>query len=99
MGSSNPHLRQSFSLAEGGDRVLTLANISVGALMIGCLVVAVYCKRSLTREARGLEIHAHSDGTVHEHHRGGVPHAHPRLSDRHASRLSRLFKEPTRAEN
>ena len=65
-------------------------------MMLGCLGVAVYSKRSLVRQARGLEVHAHSDGTVHEHHRGSVPHTHPTLAERHERRVSRLFREPVR---
>jgi hypothetical protein len=77
---------------------MTLTNLVLVALVLVCLSVAVYCKRSLVREARGLEIHAHSDGTVHEHHRGGTPHAHPTFTERYERRVSRLFREPSRAE-
>jgi hypothetical protein len=73
-----------------------LTNIVLVCLMLGCLAVAVYCKRSLVREARGQEIHAHADGTVHEHHRGAVPHAHPTFAERHERRVSRLFRESVR---
>jgi hypothetical protein len=76
--------------------VLTLTNLLLPALMLGCLALAVYCKRSLVREARGHEIHAHSDGTVHEHHRGAVPHTHPTFAERHERRIARLFREPAR---
>jgi hypothetical protein len=72
----------------------TLDHLLLIALMAGCLAVAVYCKRSLVREARGLEVHAHADGTVHEHHRGDAPHTHPTLAERHERRLARLFREP-----
>lgn len=70
------------------------------AMVLLCLTLAAYCKWSLLREARGIEIHAHSDGTVHEHHRGAVPHTHPTLADRHERRVARLFREssaPARA--
>lgn len=70
------------------------------AMVLLCVALAVYSKWSLVRESRGLEIHAHSDGTVHEHHRGAAPHTHPTLSDRHARRVARLFREsstPVRA--
>lgn len=76
--------------------MLTLTNLLLPALMLGCLALAVYCKRSLVREARGHEIHAHSDGTVHEHHRGAVPHTHPTFAERHERRIARLFREPAR---
>jgi hypothetical protein len=71
--------------------VLTLANLVVAGLMLGCLAAAAYCKRSLVREARGQEIHAHSDGTVHEHHRGGTAHTHPTFVERYDSRVARIF--------
>ena len=76
--------------------MLTLTNVLLAGLMLGCLAVAVHSKRSLLREARGLEIHAHADGTVHEHHRGAVPHSHPTLAERHERRVARLFREPVR---
>jgi hypothetical protein len=78
-------------------RVLT--NLVLAGLMLGCVVLAVYCKRSLVRESRGLEIHAHSDGTVHEHHRGAVPHTHPTVAERHERWVSRLFRESTSADS
>jgi hypothetical protein len=74
-----------------------VANLLLAGMMLGCLAVAVYCKRSLVREARGQEIHAHADGTVHEHHRGAVPHTHPTLADRHEQMVGRLFREPVRS--
>lgn len=70
---------------------MTLIEIVVLVLMTGCAALAVYCKRSLVREARGREIHAHADGTVHEHHRGSLPHSHPTLADRHDQLLARVF--------
>jgi hypothetical protein len=76
--------------------MVALSNVLLAALVLGCLVVAVYTKRSLVREARGLEVHAHADGTVHEHHRGAVPHTHPTFSERHERRVARLFREPVR---
>jgi hypothetical protein len=65
------------------------------SMVLLCVALAAYCKWSLLREARGLEIHAHSDGTVHEHHRGAVPHTHPTLADRHERRVARIFGEST----
>jgi hypothetical protein len=73
--------------------MLTLPQLVLVLLMLVCLGVAVYCKRSLHRERRGLEIHAHADGTVHEHHRGAVPHTHPTFLERYDTRVSRLFRE------
>lgn len=69
------------------------------ALVSLCVAIAAYSKWSLIREARGLEIHAHSDGTVHEHHRGAVPHTHPTLAERHERRVARLFREPTGSDS
>ena len=63
------------------------------ALVGACLALAVYSKWSLVREARGLEIHAHDDGTVHEHFRGDAPHTHPTLAERHEELLSRVFRD------
>jgi hypothetical protein len=71
----------------------TIASLLVIGLLLGCALAAAYCVRSLRREARGLEIHAHADGTVHEHHRGGVPHDHPTVADRHERLVRRLFRE------
>ena len=76
--------------------MVALTNVVLAVMVLGCLAVAVYTKRSLVREARGLEIHAHADGTVHEHHRGAVPHSHPTLAERHERRVARLFREPVR---
>jgi hypothetical protein len=74
---------------------MTLTQIAVVVLMTACATLAVYCKRSLVREARGHEAHAHADGTVHEHHRGSVPHSHPTLADRHDHLLARMFRTPS----
>jgi hypothetical protein len=73
--------------------MIPLTQLLLVALVAGCLALAVYSKRSLVREARGLEIHAHDDGTVHEHHRGDVPHVHPTLAERHEELLARLFRD------
>ena len=79
--------------------MLDLTDLAALALMAGLLAVAIYCKRSLVRESRGLEAHAHADGTVHEHHRGGSPHIHPTVVERYDRRVSRLFGESSRAES
>jgi hypothetical protein len=73
---------------------MTMTQLILVLLVVGCAGIATYCKRSLVREARGAEIHAHSDGTVHEHHRGDSPHSHPRLTERHERLLGRLFRDP-----
>lgn len=70
-----------------------MAQLMLVVLVAGCLALAVYSKWSLVRQARGLEIHAHSDGTVHEHFRGDVPHAHPTLAERHEELLARVFRD------
>ena len=71
-----------------------LTQLLLVVLVVGCLALAAYSKWSLVREARGLEIHAHDDGTVHEHFRGDVPHTHPTLAERHEGLLARLFRDP-----
>ena len=68
-----------------------VATLVLTVLLGGCAAVAFYCKRSLVREARGQEIHAHSDGTVHEHHRGAVPHTHPTFVERYDGWLTGLL--------
>lgn len=55
---------------------LVLAGASVAVL----LLVAV---RELRRKRCG-DLHAHHDGTVHEHFRGSRPHVHPTLLERYA---------------
>ena len=72
---------------------MDLTQLMLMTLVAGCLALAVYSKRSLVREARGLEIHAHDDGTVHEHFRGDVAHTHPTLAERHEELLARLFRD------
>jgi len=61
------------------------------AMLLVMTAGAVYCWVSLRREARGAEIHAHSDGTVHEHFRGSKNHSHPTFSDRYHHRLDVWF--------
>jgi hypothetical protein len=70
-----------------------MAQLMLVLLVAGCVALAAYSKWSLVREARGLEIHAHADGTVHEHFRGDRPHAHPTLAERHEDLLSRVFRD------
>ncbi len=64
--------------------ILTLA-------VAGCIAAATYSAISLHRESRGLEIHAHDDGTVHSHHRGSRHHVHPTFAERYDARLARYF--------
>ena len=61
------------------------------AMLLGMTAGAAYCWWSLRREARGHEIHAHADGTVHEHFRGSRTHQHPTFSDRYHHRLDAWF--------
>lgn len=70
--------------------ILTLA-------VTACVALATYSALSLRSESRGQEIHAHSDGTVHSHHRGSRPHAHPTFVERYDARLARAFGPSPRA--
>lgn len=71
----------------------TLTELLLAALMISAVGVVAYCSHSLHRQALGRDIHAHADGTVHEHHRGSKDHEHPTFGDRHENVLRRLFRE------
>lgn len=71
----------------------TTTQIVLGVLMLAVVAAVAYCSHSLHRQALGRDIHAHADGTVHEHHRGSVAHEHPTLGDRHERVLRRLFRE------
>lgn len=79
--------------------MLSSAGLVLAVLVLACLSVAFYCRRSLLRQARGLELHAHADGTVHEHHRGDVPHAHPTFSERYDMTLARILRETSRTQS
>lgn len=68
-----------------------MALVILALAVSGCTALAAYSTWSLRREARGQEIHAHADGTVHSHHRGSRPHAHPTLAERYDARLARWF--------
>lgn len=61
-------------------------------LALAVLAAGVYSFVTLRREALGREIHAHSDGTVHSHHQGSRPHAHPTFVERYDARLDRIFR-------
>jgi hypothetical protein len=98
-GPDNRDPDQSFSVQEEVIVVMSQTDLVLVALVLGCLALAGYSKWSLVRESRGLEIHAHSDGTVHEHHRGAVPHTHPTLAERHERLVARVFREPSAADS
>lgn len=64
----------------------------VAVLLIAVLVVAAAWLGWHERLAqRGNDIHAHADGTVHEHFRGGSSHAHPTTIERYDSWLTRVL--------
>jgi len=65
--------------------------LTVLAMLLVMAAGAAYCWWSLRREARGMEIHAHFDGTVHEHFRGSKSHQHPTFADRYSNRLTAWF--------
>jgi hypothetical protein len=68
--------------------------LTVLAMLVVMSAAAACCWWSLRREAHGMEIHAHSDGTVHEHFRGSSNHQHPTLADRYERLLTRWFGPP-----
>lgn len=64
----------------------------VCALLIAILVVvAAWLGWQEHQALRGRDIHAHADGTVHEHFRGGVRHEHPTTIERYDSWLTRVL--------
>lgn len=65
--------------------------VILAPVVTGLAALAAYSWWSLRREAVGLEIHAHADGTVHTHHRGSRPHVHPTFADRYDARLAAWF--------
>ena len=71
----------------------TLTELLLGVMMLSAVGVVAYLSWSLHRQALGRDIHAHADGTVHEHHRGSVAHEHPTFTDRHERVVRRLFRE------
>ena len=78
-------------LIESGQLTPAGATLAAAVLLLATTAGAAYCWWSLRREARGNEIHAHSDGTVHEHFRGSKRHTHPTISERYAGRLAAWF--------
>jgi len=74
-----------------------VALVILALAVTGCAAAAAYSSWSLRREARGQEIHAHADGTLHSHHRGSRPHVHPTFAERYDARLARLFGPSPRA--
>ena len=64
----------------------------VAVLVIAALVLlAAWLGWQEHRAQRGNDIHAHADGTVHEHFRGSAPHAHPTAIERYDSWLTRVL--------
>lgn len=78
-------------LIESGQLTAAGASLALVTMLLAMTAGAAYCWMSLRREARGHEIHAHSDGTVHEHFRGSKPHSHPTFAERYNGRLTAWF--------
>jgi len=78
-------------LIESGQLTSAGASLALVTMLLAMTAGAAYCWWSLRRQARGHEIHAHSDGTVHEHFRGSKPHAHPTFAERYNARLAAWF--------
>lgn len=60
-------------------------------LLAGLVLVAAWLGWQERRVRYGRDIHAHADGTVHEHLRGSAPHAHPTAIERYDSWLTRVL--------
>lgn len=56
---------------------------AVGLLTLGLVSLLVWLLRLEHLERTGGDIHAHSDGTVHEHFRGSRRHSHPTTIERY----------------
>jgi hypothetical protein len=78
-------------LIESGQLTPAGATTALVVMLVAMTAGAAYCWWTLRREARGHEIHAHADGTVHEHWRGSKNHAHPTFSERYTGRLTTWF--------
>jgi hypothetical protein len=78
-------------LIDSGQLSPAGATLALVTMLLVMTAGAAYCWVSLRREARGSEIHAHSDGTVHEHFRGSRSHQHPTFSERYSNRLTAMF--------
>ena len=70
------------------DGVLGLVAV---LLLFAPALLAGWLGRQEHRARRGDEIHAHADGTVHEHYRGSAPHVHPTAIERYDSWLTRVL--------
>ena len=78
-------------LIDSGQLSPAGATLALVTMLLVMTAGAAYCWVSLRREDRGCEIHAHSDGTVHEHFRGSRSHQHPTFSERYGNRLTAWF--------
>jgi hypothetical protein len=78
-------------LIESGQLTPAGATTALVAMLVAMTAGAAYCWITLRREARGHDIHAHADGTVHEHWRGSRNHTHPTFADRYNARLTTWF--------
>lgn len=68
-------------------------------LIVVLTLVAAWLGWQEHRASRGNDIHAHADGTVHEHFRGSAPHVHPTAIERYDSWLTKVLGpvEPDRS--
>ena len=69
----------------------SLAGLVCLLVLGGLVLLAAWLGWQERRAQRGHEIHAHADGTVHEHYRGNAPHAHPTAIERYDSWLTRVL--------
>lgn len=60
-------------------------------LIVGLALVAAWLGWHERRAQRGHDLHAHADGTVHEHFRGSARHVHPTAIERYDSWLTRVL--------
>ena len=68
-----------------------LAGLVCLLVLGGLVLLAAWLGWQERRAQRGHEIHAHADGTVHEHFRGNTPHEHPTVIERYDSWLTRVL--------
>lgn len=66
-------------------------------VLAGLALLAAWLGWREYRARRGHDLHAHGDGTVHEHFRGSAPHAHPTAIERYDSWLTRVLGPVDRA--
>ena len=83
-----PFLRRYHEGEVGVRRALQIMALIMGA---GLVLLAAWLGWQEYRGQRGNDIHAHADGTVHEHFRGSAPHAHPTAIERYDSWLTRVL--------